>query len=1602
MLRCVYFIKLIVIHNSNNKQQTTNQKQLFAVQPAVSNDGVLTFTPGPNQFGNTDVTLQVTDNLGAVATMTFQIQIKGRNDPPVVTILNDRLTIPACENAGDTACTYTSTVPVIDPLTLSPGPGETAEQNIASIRVVPDSNFASLFQILPTISMGSGILTASLNPLNSNQFSSNLLDVFFPLSITVTDNAPVSGGTPSCPGENERTVQLLVRLSSSVGRNPSFTKGRDISVLEDSGRNVDTQWATNINLRNNNGVPSFSCVPDRPELFDISGAVSISAITGTLTFTPAPNRFGLAVMTCTLSNGLPNANDCCAQDTFNINIIPVNDMPSLTTSKTVITLPAAATMTEPNFITNKLVGPFETTQRITNIQVTERGSLNLLGGLGLQASVDPTTDEFIVTSPTGFVLQNDIEIPLQIVALDNGGTERGGVDQSTPIDVTLSLVRSNLRPVLGCGVRTITINRTQHSNCATNPSNGIITGWATSVTAGSTAEDLTERVTSTVVYDSIAFSSAPMLIIPNPPRNGMEDISLQFCIQDAYVGGTAQITIGLQDEIGQTSVATCVVQVVIPEVASFVTTTILNDNVISNEDAPPVSITQFMNLNSGTVNRATITVELLPIVADSSSSFSSQPVLINDFTTLQYTSAANVSGVFIYYVCVRVSGISTPNCLARIDTFTIDVLPVNDAPFFPNVRWMTLQVAEDSTSASNFVERNWGGGAAMVGPRDEIDTQTIVSVSVTRNTDETLGSGTLFSEFSVSAITGDLTFTLKPNAYGQERVTISLTDSGNTLRGGSNTRDYTVSITVTAVNDPPSYSIPVGNSNIEILEDQAQPIVIRNWLTDITPGNPWEMFNDGLNGLNFIVTSSQPVLISSTDISISTQSGDISITQLQQNGYGSLIVTTTLSDGLLNAPFVAEIPIEILAVNDPPTFVINTLYRRPNNLVIINRSNSFTQLTTSVSKGAVNEDHQTIEFTAIAETIHPSVEVFLNSEGELHVAISSNGRNPSQAFQYSTAVRITLRDSGGTANGGSDTSLPQTINLQVALSPTTNNGVFTLSESRLSVQEDSPSRTIQNFITPIDANSSFVIRISSDTPGLFATPLQVLDGRHFSYSLTPDAFGTALITVSAVGLSGTSETVLNRQFLEFQVVGVNDAPSFILSSAVPSNGGITSLVSVRSFATDVSVGPPNEVGQNVRFEVTCMPGDLFNVFPRITSQGELQFSAAPNRSSTADCTAQAFDDGIPVVGSTVLAFQISISPTAGSTIPIIVTSQLAIVVPNPGSLTPFETQLITNADGTNVYTLTPASSQLATTAAALFSGGVLPFINDMGIITLTPAVGARGQALYSLRAQNKQTGQSSTAELLLLIVVVPTNAGNPQSDTDSIVTVALDVAVSSLNIPNWKASLAAALNIPDSSIQVISTTETSVGGEVTLSLLNDKPQLIATNSLLDLASDSTRSAMRQSLNIKPHDAVSVRYSENTNSVAPVSANACLSAQSAAACELLFPGCVWDRTVNVCVSNPNSQTIPPSSGGSIGTGTIIAIVAAVAAAVLIAAAVGWYFYNKNKAQKPQQSKTNNQTNDAVKNNSGGSNELLQPNSGGQVNSNPLNNEFPPPDQQPQFY
>ena len=259
---------------------------------------------------------------------------------------------------------------------------------------------------------------------------------------------------------------------------------------------------------------------------------------------------------------------------------------------------------------------------------------------------------------------------------------------------------------------------------------------------------------------------------------------------------------------------------------------------------------------------------------------------------------------------------------------------------------------------------------------------------------------------------GSFTYLPATNFHGTDSFTYVAND------GTTNSAPANVTITVNSVNDSPV----VANDSYSLLED--------NLFVVAAPGvlaNDFDADGDVLS-VALVAGPAHGSLTLNTDGSFTYRPAT------NYNGPDSF--TYRASDGTTNtAP--AIVSLTVLPVNDPPSFV-----KGPDQLVPENSGPAIiANWAASLSAGPPDEAGQTLTF--IITTDHP--ELFttppaVGTNGTLTFAPAAN------VFGLAT-VTARLRDDGGTANGGVDTSDPQTFTITVNSPPIVNiitptNGTF--------------------------------------------------------------------------------------------------------------------------------------------------------------------------------------------------------------------------------------------------------------------------------------------------------------------------------------------------------------------------------------------------------------------------------------------------------------------------------------------------------------------------------------------------------------------------------
>ncbi|MEA3210010.1 MAG: extracellular elastinolytic metalloproteinase [Chthoniobacter sp.] len=264
------------------------------------------------------------------------------------------------------------------------------------------------------------------------------------------------------------------------------------------------------------------------------------------------------------------------------------------------------------------------------------------------------------------------------------------------------------------------------------------------------------------------------------------------------------------------------------------------------------------------------------------------------------------------------------------------------------------------------------------------------------------------------------TITPAADFVGMLSVPVTVSD------GETDSAVFNASVTVNPVNDAPSF---VKGPDQPIVSDGATHMV-PNWATGILAGPPDEQM---VQMLDFLVTTDNDNFFSSVPV---VSAADGTLTFAAKPGMiGTVTVTVTLHDdgGTANMGVNVSAPqafviSSTLAANDPPSFIVG-----PDQAAAQDGGpQTVVNFAKAVSPGPPDEANQVVHFNVDAANHdlfdeQPTI-IVAGTPGALTGTLKYT---PKATANGTTLVTVTLKDDGGTANGGNDTSAPQTFSISV-------------------------------------------------------------------------------------------------------------------------------------------------------------------------------------------------------------------------------------------------------------------------------------------------------------------------------------------------------------------------------------------------------------------------------------------------------------------------------------------------------------------------------------------------------------------------------------------
>jgi large repetitive protein len=188
--------------------------------------------------------------------------------------------------------------------------------------------------------------------------------------------------------------------------------------------------------------------------------------------------------------------------------------------------------------------------------------------------------------------------------------------------------------------------------------------------------------------------------------------------------------------------------------------------------------------------------------------------------TVSYVPAANFNGDAALTITTSDGGnTGAGGVLTDVDTVAIAVSPVNDAPV--NTVPATIAVTEDVASPLTGISiADVDAAAGPISVTLSVPAGTLAATAGSGVAVTGSGSGSLVlsgSQADINAFiaASNVSYTTAPNATGSVVLTVTTNDAGNTGAGGALSDVDTVTLTISAVNDPPAGT----NARLTVNED---------------------------------------------------------------------------------------------------------------------------------------------------------------------------------------------------------------------------------------------------------------------------------------------------------------------------------------------------------------------------------------------------------------------------------------------------------------------------------------------------------------------------------------------------------------------------------------------------------------------------------------------------------------------------------------------------------------------------------------------------------------------------------------------------------------
>ena len=1266
---------VLITATSNNTSLIPNP---IVTYTSPDNVGSLKFTPIANQSGTAQITVTLNDQQSVNNTFTrvFTVTVNPVNDPPTLADIASPVNI--LEDAAEQNITLTG---------ISAGGGESQ-----TLLVTASSNNTSLIPN-PTITYTSGSqATLKFKPVadangtanvtvtvNDQQSANNTISKSFTINVTAVNDAPTLNVINDPAPINEDAAQQTVSLS---GISPGGGETQTLSI---------TITTDNVALFSNLSV-------------NYSGGS-----TGSVVYTPAPDKSGIANITVTV-NDFGSTNNLTTR-TFKVTINAVNDPPTLNA----INNPAAIDEDAPQqtiSLSGISAGGGET-QTLTvsatsgNTSIIPNPTVNYSGGTTGSLSYTPVTDAFGTVTIT--------------VTVNDGAASNNLVTRTFSVVVNSVNDAPTLNPI--------------SNPAAINEDAGLQTINLTGISAGPN-ETQTLKITAT---------SSNTGLIPNPTVNYTSGSTGTLTYTPVVnKNGNAVITVTVDDQAATNHLVSRNFTVTVNAVNDPPTFDLLTDPAITeNSDLYLLNGFAF-NLDDGDPELTQgLTFDVQVTNTTSNLSFDQLPSVSAASGQLTFKAKDNTNGVAT--VSIRLVDDGSPSASSVTKTFKITVTPLNGNPSF-SLNGNPPDVNEDAgpITVSGYAMNIDDGDPELT----QILTFTVQLISA---------NGLSFkTNPAINAGNGNLTYETAANSNGSAIFSAVLKDNGIPV-AQSDAQIFT--ITVNPVNDPPTsgnitlstnedtkYTFKAGDFPFSDIDGQAfagvqitalettgdleyngADVIINQTCSDVTLLTFTPAANlSGSNSASFQFK----VRDASGDISVANYTASFNVTAVADPPTSNDAMVSTLENQNYtfketDFPFFDADPGD--AFNGIRITALETRGTLVNNNVDVTLNEIITDVKKLVFKPSLNENgtpYATFKFQVRDKTGNFSTESYTMSISVGAVNEPPTGGNGTVStledhnYTFKTAD-FKFQDSDGNAFAG--------IQIDTGVS----NGTLEYDGAPADAGTNCPDVTKLVFKPNKDDNgspySSFTFKVRDDSG--------ILDLSTSSYTMT------------------------------INVPAVNDAPTFTVTNP-PSISEDAGAQSITNFAKSINDGDP-EANQTLTFNtsISSTTGNLtFSAAPAINvNNGTLTYTPDANKYGSAVITVILSDNGGTANGGinqsapqqfTITVQSINDPPTLNNIPnPTAINEDAGMQTVNLSGISagPFETQTLT-------VTATSSNTSLILNPVVTYTSP-----NATGKITYQPVKDANGSAIISVKVDD---GQSSNNQIIKTFTVQVNAVNDPPTLND--------------------------------------------------------------------------------------------------------------------------------------------------------------------------------------------------------------------------------------------